>query len=253
MIQKAVINSLFLREMKTRFGAHKLGYFWAIIEPAAIIIVFWVMFGFRMRQSLPGVDYPMFLMTGMVPFQFFSNTVTRSMNAFQSNMGLFNYRQVKPIDTIIARCTVEFLIYFMVFILFMIAGSALGYSASVENIPVLFFVFAEFTAFSLAMGLFCAVIGSFSDNFPKVIGLLMRPLFFSSGIFFAVQNVPEKFRWMLLLNPVLHFLEMIRSAHFAAFNSPFADHSYTLKWTLSFTIVSLWLYTRLQNRIIASS
>jgi capsular polysaccharide transport system permease protein len=67
-IQRAVVFALFLREMKTRFGAKKYGYFWAIAEPAAIIVVFWAMFGLHLRRGMAGVDYPMFLMTGMLPF-----------------------------------------------------------------------------------------------------------------------------------------------------------------------------------------
>lgn len=251
-IQKAVVNSLFLREMKTRFGSQNLGYLWAILEPAAIIVVFWVMFGFRAKATMPGVDYPMFLMTGMLSWQLFSNIINKSMVAFQSNIGLFNYRQVKPIDTIIARAMVECLIYFFVFIIFIIIGSALGFTAEIDNIPGLILIIAELIVFGFSFGLLCAVIGTFSDNFPKVISLMMRPLFFSSGIFFAVDSVPVQFKWILLLNPVIHFLELVRTEYFAAFTSQSADPLYIMYWTLTTVILSLWLYTKLQNRIIAS-
>ena len=251
-IQRAVVNALFLREMKTRFGIYKLGYFWAIAEPAAIIVVFWVMIGFHMRGSMPGIDYPMFLMTGMVPWNLFSSIVKRSASAFQSNRGLFNYRQVKPIDTLIARALVECLVYFFVFVLFMIIGAMIGFDAGVDNLPRLVLVLGELSLFAFSLGLLNAVIGTFSENFPKVIGLIMRPLFFTSGIFFAVESVPEQFRWILLLNPLLHFLEKIRSAYFAAFDSPYTDSLYMLAWTVCFTVTALWLYVKLQNRIIAS-
>jgi len=120
-IQRAVVYALFLREMKTRFGSKRLGYFWAILEPAAIIIVFWAMFGLAMRSGLPGVDYPMFLLTGMLPYHLFANIVNKSMAAFEANQGLFNYRQVKPFDTLVTRCLVECVVYLLVFIILALA------------------------------------------------------------------------------------------------------------------------------------
>lgn len=251
-IQKAVVFSLFLREMKTRFGAQKFGYFWAIAEPAAIIVVFWVMFGLSLRKTLPGVDYPMFLMTGMLPYQLFSSTVTRSMQAFEANQGLFNYRQVKPIDTLIARSLVEGLVYMTVFIIFILAGMALGFDVTIDNFIGLSLILFVLLCFSFCCGLLCAVIGSFAETFKKVVNISMRPLFFSSGIFFAVAVVPEKYRWILLLNPVLHFLELIRTYYFAAFQTQGASHLYVMYWTVGVSVLSLWLYVRLKNRILTT-
>lgn len=251
-IQKAVVFSLFLREMKTRFGAQKFGYFWAIAEPAAIIVVFWVMFGLSLRKTMPGVDYPMFLMTGMLPYQLFSSTVTRSMNAFESNQGLFNYRQVKPIDTLISRALVESLVYLFVFIIFIMAGQALGFNAAIDDLIGLSVMLLTLLCFSFFCGLLCAVIGTFTETFKKVVGIMMRPLFFSSGIFFAVSMIPEKFRWILLLNPLLHFLELVRTVYFATYQSPEASYLYVMNWTVGVAVVSLWLYVNLQNRILAS-
>jgi capsular polysaccharide transport system permease protein len=251
-IQKAVVFSLFLREMKTRFGAKKFGYFWAIAEPAAIIVVFWVMFGLLLHKTMPDVDYPMFLMTGMLPYQLFSSTVTRSMDAFESNRGLFNYRQVKPIDALVARALVESLVYLSVFITFIIAGKALGFDAAIDDFIGLSLILLTLLCFSFSCGLLCAVIGTFTENFKKVVGIIMRPLFFCSGIFFSVAIIPEKYRWIFLLNPVLHFLELIRTHYFAAYQTQGARHLYVMVWTVGVAVLSLWLYVRLKNRILAS-
>jgi capsular polysaccharide transport system permease protein len=251
-IQKAVVFSLFLREMKTRFGAKKLGYFWAIAEPAAIIVVFWVMFGLSLRKALPGVDYPMFLMTGMLPYQLFSSTVTRSMDAFESNRGLFNYRQVKPIDTLIARVLVESLVYLVVFVIFILAGHALGFDAAIQDVIGLGLILLLLLCFAFSCGLVCAVIGSFAESFNKVVKISMRPRFFTTGLFFSIGMIPEKYRWILLLNPVLHFLELVRSSYFAAFQTQGASPWYAMYWTMGASALGLWLYLRLKDRILTT-
>ena len=251
-IQKAVIIALFLREVKTRFGVQKLGYLWAVLEPAAIIIVFWVMFGFRMRAHLPGIDYPMYLMTGMVSWNLFSSLVMRSMVAFEANKGLFVYRQVKPIDALLARALVECLIYLSVLLVFMVAGDVMGYDISVFSIPLLVGAFAGVLAFGFFLGLAGAIASHFSENVPKVIGLIMRPLFYSSGIFFTISTVPEKFRGLLLLNPMLQWNEVVRAAYFHTYSAEYVSPSYLGGWLLVSAFGSLWFYTKLQERVIAS-
>jgi len=251
-IQRAVIQALFLREVKTRFGVHRLGYLWAVLEPAAIIIVFWVMFGLHMRKHLPGIDYPMYLMTGMVSWHLFNNLVMRSMAAFEANQGLFVYRQVKPIDTLIARGIVECVVYFVVFLFFVIIGGAMGYDISVYSIPLLVVAYVGVALFGFLLGLAGAMGSYFSENVPKVVGLVLRPLFFSSGIFFTLSSVPEKFRWLLLLNPMLQWNELVRAAYFETYSAGAVSSLYLCGWVLIPAFGSLWFYARLQQRIIAS-
>lgn len=251
-IQKAVIFALFLREVKTRFGVQKLGYLWAVLEPAAIIMFFWVMFGLRMRAHLPGIDYPMYLMTGMISWNIFSSLVMRSMSAFEANRGLFVYRQVKPIDTLIARTLVECLVYLSVFLLFMVAGGFMGYDISIFSIPFLVASFAGVVIFGFFFGLAGAIASHFSENVPKVMGIVMRALFFTSGIFFTLSSVPEKFRGFLLLNPMLQWNELVRAAYFHTYSTQYVSPSYLGGWLLGSAFASLWFYTRLQQRVIAS-
>jgi capsular polysaccharide transport system permease protein len=252
-IQKAVVFALFLREMKTRFGSQRFGYFWAILEPAAIILVFWAMFGITLRDGISGVDYPMFLLTGMLPYQLFTTILNKSMVAFESNQGLFNYRQVKPFDALVSRCLVECLVYLLVFLILAAAGMALGFDAAVHDFLGLSLILLLLVWFSFSMGLLCAVIGTFAENFQKVVGIMMRPLFFSSGIFFSAAMIPPKFREILLLNPVLNFLELIRSRYFATYHSHGGSYLYVIAWTMGSCLLGLWLYSHLKDRIVASS
>lgn len=252
-IQKAVVSALFLREMKTRFGSKRFGYVWAILEPAAIILVFWAMFGLAMRAGMPGVDYPMFLLTGMLPYQLFVNTLQKSMAAFESNQGLFNYRQVKPFDALVTRCLVECLVYFLVFLILVAAGMALGFDAVIHDFLGLSLILLLLVWFSFSMGLLFAVIGTFSESFKKVVNIMTRPLFFTSGIFFSVSMVPPQYREILLFNPLLNFLELIRGHYFATFQSQGASYLYIIVWTMGSSLLGLWLYTHLKDRIVASS
>lgn len=68
---------------------------------------------------MPDISFPIFLINGLIPFFIFSNISRRSVGAIEANQGLFNYRPVKPIDTIIARTLLESFIYVYVYVFLM--------------------------------------------------------------------------------------------------------------------------------------
>ncbi|SKA70199.1 ABC transporter permease [Desulfobaculum bizertense] len=249
-IVKSVVFALIIRELKTRFGFHKFGYIWAIIEPAAFVAVFWVIFEFHMRKTLPGIDYPMFVLTGVVPWLMLKQIVFRSLGAFQSNIGLFQYRQVKPIDTLVARSIIELILSSIVFLLYIAVGASLGFNVSIHNLIGLTGAITTFFLFSFSLGLVCATIGVFSENFKKSIKLIFRPLYFISGIFFSAHIIPKTYTEIMLLNPILHFMELIRSCYFSAYTKPQYSITYIFSLTLLLTLVSLAVYKRLEKRLV---
>ena len=114
-----VVEALFLRELKTRFGKNRrLGYFWVVGEPMTHILFFLVIFTLIRARTIPQVPIEMFLVTGFVPFFMFRNIVTQIMAGVQANRALIAYKPVKPIHIFIARTLLEMCIYFAVFVLF---------------------------------------------------------------------------------------------------------------------------------------
>ncbi|HFO7348730.1 TPA: ABC transporter permease, partial [Escherichia coli] len=67
-VQKVTVEALFLREIRTRFGKFRLGYLWAILEPAAHLLVLLGIFGYIMHRTMPGISFPVFLLNGLIPF-----------------------------------------------------------------------------------------------------------------------------------------------------------------------------------------
>ena len=81
-------------------------------------------------------------------------------------------------------------------------------------------------------------------------GLLGRPLFFSSGLFFTAESVPAPLRDWLLYNPLLHMLELLRSAFFHEFESPYGDWSYAVLWAVGAFAFGLLAHQALRRRAI---
>ena len=212
-IQKFVFYALFIREFKTRFGGFRLGVFWALLEPIAHILVLTTLFSLMQRGGFFGVPFPVFFATGVLTFFIFQKIVSVSIASIKSNMGLFSYRQVKPFDAIVVRATLELLVIISVMIFTTWLGIwVFNYECLPKNPLVVVFIIFGLFLLSLGLGFFSAVIGVKYPEAAQLINIIMRPLYFISGIFFPLEFMPKEYHIYLLWNPILHAVEQFRAA-----------------------------------------
>lgn len=249
-VQKSVIYALFLREVNVRFSAGTMGYFWVIFEPLLQLSIF-VTVKVMLFGTSSSLDYPVFITLGFIGFNFFKHFVDQSMGAFASNKGLYAYKQVKPIDTIISRLLVELLVTFIITFIFILVGFYFGFDMNIQNLGMLLLTFLWLTLFSVSFGLFMAVIATFYDSFKKVVKLVLSPLMFISAVFYSMRDMPQKLQDILYYNPVAHFMELLHANYFIVLDDGFVDYNYILLWTIIPLYLGLWFYRKLEKKIVS--
>jgi capsular polysaccharide transport system permease protein len=105
--------------------------------------------------------------------------------------------------------------------------------------------------FSLGIGILVAVGNSFFISIGKFIGVISFVLMISSAIFFPIISLPPIAQEALLYNPLVHFMEMIHGFYLYGLDDRFVDYRYMLLWTIIPFFIGLWLYIRLEKRIIS--
>lgn len=212
-VQRAVVFALLLREMKTRVGGQWIGALWTLIEPLAHVLLMIILFaGVRGSSPFPGIEYPVFLATGLVPFFLFQNVATRLMDGISANRGLFAYRQVKPIDTLVARAGVELLMNLLVYVTTLGLLGWIGFHVLPAGPLNVILVHGVMFFTGLGFGVFSAVISHERPRLRSFIRIMMFPLYILSGILFPVHLAPPELLNWLLLNPLLHLVELSRHA-----------------------------------------
>jgi len=249
---RSVVFALMMREMKTRFGNYRLGYFWALLEPGIHLTIFVVMFGVIMGRTMPGVDYTLFVITGIIPWLMFSDMLSRGMTAVSANVGLFSYRQVKPMDSFVARMILEGLIHIATYLLFLLIMSWVGKDISIKDPLGIFAAMALLFLFSFGIALTLCVVVTQYPEVQKFIPIVTRPLYFVSGIFFSTHTVPQQYRTLLLWNPVLQSNELARGAFFHNYPATDASWEYLALCAILATAFGLALYRQNTERLLAT-
>lgn len=247
-----VQNALIMRELNMRFSSGRMGLFWTFFEPFLQIMVFVSIKLFLFATSESSFDFAVFLALNFIAFNMFKNIVMKSINAFHANKALFVYKQVKPMDTIIARTIIEVFITLIIIGMFLVIGFYFGFDLDSPNLPMVALGFLFLLLFSFSFATFTAMLNIYAESFAKIMGFLMTALMFVSAIFYTIEMLPVELQNLLLYNPLTHFMEMIHGYYFIALDDQFVDYNYMLLWTLILLFIGLWSYLKLEKRIISS-
>jgi capsular polysaccharide transport system permease protein len=252
-VQRDVLYALILREMQSRMGRSRVGFFWSLIEPAAHLVVPVAMFGFILERTVPGQDYPVFLLYGFLSFLLFKNACLKTMNGVATAGSVLSYRQVMLMDVFVAKLVAGTLMECLL-IAMVLAGLALfGYEVLPRHPVELLGVLALAISLGFGLGLVFAALVSFVPDLATVIRVAFMPLYFVTGVLFPVSRFPKVVVDMLAWNPLLHMVEMCRWAGLQHYDPiPQTDIAYPATVMLFALCIGLALYRlRVVNRVSA--
>lgn len=242
-IQKTVVMALILRELKGRFGAHRLGYVWVPLEPALHMMMLVVVFGFIRQRVQAGIDFPIFLIVGLIPYLLFKNIALRTMESINANKALFAYRQIKPMDTYVARAIFESAMMLVVYLIMLFFMGSFGFSVLPVAPLELVLIHVMVVLCGLGLGMILGVLLDLLPETKLFAQILFLPLYFISGVMFPSSMVPPEFLSWLAWNPVLHFVELARSRFFPGYRfAPEISAGLVLTVTLVLLFTGLFLY-----------
>ncbi len=251
---RRVLAALLYREMKTRYGESSLGFLSFFIEPLAHILVVFGIWTAMGRFGLSSETDPViFLATGIIPFFIFRDTFSKVLKAVDGNRALLTFPQIKILDYALARAALELLTYSLVFILFMAGAYYLGRDVQIIDINHIITGCLLMWLTGLGAGL---TFLPFVNAFPfleKVIGIVMRVIYLTSGVIYSISKLPLEWQEYAAYNPFLHILEYIRTGFFpshAESSADFLDMSYCLKVTVVLLISGLAFKKTLKHMIL---
>ena len=249
-VQRRVIFALILRETRTRYGKTRLGHLWALFEPLAHMLTFAAIFSFMGRPSPLGGSVALLILTGLFPFSLFSNMSTQLMNAVEANKVLLSYPHVTPFDVMAARIILEVLtqVVVFVFMLFILATQGL-WDMRIDNSLELIIVILVCTALGTGLGLINSVLTFKFPSYAQTFGILMRPMYFMSGIFFVISYMSTDIQNILYYNPLSHLIEWFRSALYISYESSFLDKKYVLNFTMTILFFGLLSQRLVRHKI----
>ena len=201
------------RDVKVRYKQTALGAAWAILQPLFMMVIFTIFFGRLAGVGSSGIPYPLFALAGLVPWTFFSNAITASGNSLVGSAHLITKvyfpRLIVPAAAMLAGL-VDFLLAFLLLCLLMVYYRV-AITVQILFLPVLVLLTA---LFSLAVGTWMSALNVKYRDVRFALPFLIQLWLFVSSVILPSSSIPQKYRWLLLLNPMSGIIEGYRSALF---------------------------------------
>lgn len=197
------------RDILVRYKQTAIGVLWALIRPLLTMIVFTVVFGKLAKMPSEGVPYPVLVFTAMLPWQFFSSAFTEAGNSLITNSNLISKvyfpRLVVPTSSVIVSF-VDFLISGII-----LMGLMIWY-AFLPDWHIVFLPLFILIAFAAAMGsgLWVAALNVEYRDFRYIIPFVIQFGLYVSPVGFSSSIVPEKWRLLYSLNPMVGVIDGFR-------------------------------------------
>ena len=208
---RELLYALVIRELKIRYKQTAIGVSWVILQPLITMMIFTVIFGYLAKIPSDGVWYPVFALTALLPWTYFSQAVSRSGTALVGNANLVSKiyfpRILLPLSMIVAPLVDLALSLVLLFGMLFYAGIPLTWK--VGTLPV-FLVIAMCA--SIGIGLFVSAANVKYRDVGHAIPFLIQIWMFVSPIAYPVSLVPERWRFLYGLNPMTGVIEGFRWA-----------------------------------------
>lgn len=208
---RELLYFLTLRDIKVRYKQTILGAAWAILQPLLMMVVFTILFGRLGAGESNGIPYPLFALAGLVPWTFFASAINNSGNSLVGSAHLitkvFFPRLIVPAASVAAG------LVDLVFAFLPLLGAMLYYKVQLSwNILMLPAIVLLTTLLALAVGTWMSAVNVKYRDVRFALPFLIQIWFFLSSVIVPSNAVPEKWRWILWLNPMSTIIESYRSA-----------------------------------------
>ncbi|MTJ07932.1 ABC transporter permease [Anabaena sp. UHCC 0204] len=199
------------RDILVRYKQTAIGIVWALIRPFLTMVVFSVVFGQLAKLPSEGAPYPILVFSAMLPWQFFSNSLSECSNSLISNANLLSKvyfpRLVVPTSAVVVSF-VDFMISGII-LLALMAWYNFVPSWRIFTLPL--FVGVAFAA-SMGAGLWLASLNVQYRDFRFIVPFIVQFGLYISPVGFSSSIVPEKWRFLYSLNPMVGVIDGFRWA-----------------------------------------
>lgn len=209
-----MVMTMAVRELKVRYIGSSFGLFWAVINPLTQVAIYGIIFGifFNAKPNpVYGTDsYFLYLICGLIPWQFFSQAVNSSTGVILSNRNLVMKAagfpsEVLPIISIISQIMNHLIALAVLLIILLIFKVSLGIFVLLIPLYILFM-----TLFTIGLSWIFSSINVYMRDVQHIIGLIMTAWFFFTPIFYSTDIIPPKALTLLKLNPMYYVIDGYR-------------------------------------------
>ncbi len=251
-MQRAYLNRKLLwdisvKQFKTKYSGTKLGIWWVVVTPLILAATINFVFAKVFKINIP--NYTLLVLTGIMPWLYFSNALSESTNSFTTNTSILKQgifpREFIPISFVLSNFfsfIIGFVFLLPLFVVFKLKIILL--------LPILFFILFLHLLFVIGVGILFSCVNVFFKDLSQALPVIFMVWFWVTPIFYSIDMVPPVFRWICLINPMSYFVVIYQNILYQAKMPDLFFIIMTLFISLLFFIIGYFVFIKKEKTIL---
>jgi ABC-type polysaccharide/polyol phosphate export permease len=234
------------RDLKVRYRRSAIGLLWTMLQPLLTMLVFELVFSSLFRFNIS--NYPVYVMSGVLFWNFFQQSIISSMNSLKGNAQILQKvpvpKAVFPVAAVLSGVINLGLALVPLFLILVVTGHPL--KPALSFLPVSILLAAVFT---VGAGLLLSPLAVFFNDVVELVGVGLMLVMYMTPIFYPMAIVPDHLRWTVRFNPVRSILEVFRDPIYFGKIPPLSHLSIALGVALVALVVGSVTFKRSTDRL----
>lgn len=232
------------KEVRGKYKNSFLGVLWSFLNPLLQIVVYAIVFQLILKN--PQENYAIFICCGLIPWTFFSSTVSRTAFTMVENGNILKKvyfpREILPIS-IVSSETVNFLISTTIILGFVILGGV-GISKYIIFYPL---VLLTQYLLLIAISFIVSSISVYIRDLQHLIGVALQLLFYAAPIVYSPDVIPQEYKWILTLNPMAYIINGYRDIFYYQKMPDIASLIVLIAISVGLCVIGYMIFNKLQK------
>ena len=242
---KFLINQLVSRDFKTKYKRSVFGILWSFLNPLLTMIVQFIVFSTIFKVDTQ--NYPVYLISGVVCYGFFNECTTMCLNSISGNYRLITKvyipKYIFPFSKTLSSSVNLAISLIPLLLVTLITGTVLHWS-----IVLMFYFLICLIIFSLGIGMILATLMVFFRDIQFIWSVVCTIWQYATPIFYPAEIIPEKYRLILRLNPLYHFIGNLRKCLIDGLSPEPISYLYCLIFAVGALLIGSYVFKKSQDK-----
>lgn len=236
-----------IKQLKAKYSGSILGISWAIINP--FLVTFAITFVFMVIFKAEIKNFPLFVLSGIFPWMFFSNAISEATGSILNQQNIlrqFNLpRELLPLSSILSNFLNFLLGWLIIYPLFFFFKLKI-----ITLLPLLIIILLLNLLFVCGLGLTLSVLNVFFRDIGHLLGVLLMFWFWITPVFYSVDMISTRFRWVCNFNPMTPYVVYYREIVFRGIIPNLSIFIGIFLWAFISLILGLWVFWRFEPKLL---
>lgn len=228
-----------------------LGPLWFFLQPVITTLTFTIIFGNLAKISTDGLPPIIFYMCGITLWNYFSETLSKTSDTFSTNAGIFSKvyfpRMIVPLSIVVSnliKLGVQFLLFMIIWSYYFFTTDKLHPNITILLLPLLILLVGFL---GLSFGIIISSLTTKYRDLKFLVAFGIQLMMYASPIVYPLSIVPEKYKWIILMNPVTSIIETFKYALLGVGDFSWLQLLYSLGFTILLFLIGLIIFHRVEK------